>query len=152
MRMRVLGSRRAWNSAPGASQTEISAVELKQRIDRGDALVIVDVREPNEYQINRIPGSVLIPLGELPRRYQAGAGAVAAIQEQAGKPNARLNSSEARKRADLLAVRELTETGRLSLDGLITHHAEPMQADAAYRTAFGDSDCLKMVLDWRHCQ
>ena len=27
------------------------------------------MREPNEFQINRIPGSVLIPLGELPRRY-----------------------------------------------------------------------------------
>ncbi|MFN7915756.1 MAG: molybdopterin-synthase adenylyltransferase MoeB [Vicinamibacterales bacterium] len=52
-----------------ASQTEISAVELKQRLDRGDKLVIVDVREPNEYQINRIPGSQLIPLGEIPRRY-----------------------------------------------------------------------------------
>ena len=36
--------------------TEITAVELKQRLDRGDALKIVDVREPNEYQINRIPG------------------------------------------------------------------------------------------------
>jgi sulfur-carrier protein adenylyltransferase/sulfurtransferase len=48
---------------------EITAVELKQRIDRGDKLRIVDVREPNEYQINRIPGSQLIPLGELPRRY-----------------------------------------------------------------------------------
>ena len=44
-------------------------VELKQRLDRGDELSIVDVREPNEYQINRIPGSVLIPLGDLPRRY-----------------------------------------------------------------------------------
>ncbi|MFN7984857.1 MAG: molybdopterin-synthase adenylyltransferase MoeB [Vicinamibacterales bacterium] len=49
--------------------TEITAVELKQRLDRGDKLVIVDVREPNEYQINRIPGSQLIPLGEIPRRY-----------------------------------------------------------------------------------
>lgn len=48
---------------------EISSVELKQRLDRGDALKIVDVREPNEYQINRIPGSQLIPLGEVPRRY-----------------------------------------------------------------------------------
>lgn len=56
------------------------------------------------------------------------------------------------KRADLLAVKELAETGTLSLDGLITHHDEPMHADAAYRTAFGDPDCLKMVLDWRHCQ
>ena len=32
-------------------------------------LTIVDVREPNEYQINRIPGSVLIPLGDIPKRY-----------------------------------------------------------------------------------
>jgi bacteriochlorophyllide a dehydrogenase len=56
------------------------------------------------------------------------------------------------QRPDLLAVAELAETGRLSLDGLITHHGEPMQADTAYRTAFGDADCLKMVLDWRHCQ
>src|SRR5436190_9638779 len=43
--------------------------ELKQRLDRGDQLTLVDVREPNEYQINRIPGTVLIPLGEVPRRY-----------------------------------------------------------------------------------
>jgi adenylyltransferase/sulfurtransferase len=50
--------------------TEITAVELKQRLDRGDALKIVDVREPNEYQINRIPGSQLIPLGEIPKRYE----------------------------------------------------------------------------------
>ena len=56
------------------------------------------------------------------------------------------------KRADLLAVSELAENGRLSLDGLITHHDEPTHADAAYRTAFGDSACLKMVLDWRSCQ
>ena len=48
--------------------TEITSVELKQRLDRGDALRIVDVREPNEYQINRIPGSVLIPLGDVPKR------------------------------------------------------------------------------------
>ena len=51
------------------SATEITSVELKQRLDRGDALKIVDVREPNEYQINRIPGSELIPLGDIPKRY-----------------------------------------------------------------------------------
>lgn len=50
---------------------------------------------------------------------------------------------------DLLTVRHLVSNGSLSLDGLITHHAEPSQADAAYRTAFGDPDCLKMILDWR---
>ena len=49
--------------------TEITSVELKQRLDRGEKLKIVDVREPNEYQINRIPGSVLIPLGDVPKRY-----------------------------------------------------------------------------------
>ncbi|OLC47539.1 MAG: molybdenum cofactor biosynthesis protein MoeB [Acidobacteria bacterium 13_1_40CM_65_14] len=50
------------------SATEITSVELKQRLDRGDKLKIVDVREPNEYQINRIPGSELIPLGDVPKR------------------------------------------------------------------------------------
>jgi len=52
------------------------------------------------------------------------------------------------KPADMLAVRELAESGFLPLDGLITHHAEPQHADSAYRTAFGDSACLKMILDW----
>jgi adenylyltransferase/sulfurtransferase len=47
---------------------EITPMELKQRLDRGDKLTIVDVREPHEYQINRIPGSVLIPLGDIPKR------------------------------------------------------------------------------------
>jgi 3-hydroxyethyl bacteriochlorophyllide a dehydrogenase len=56
------------------------------------------------------------------------------------------------QRADLLAVRQLVEGGRLSLDGLITHLDEPAHADLAYRTAFDDASCLKMVLDWRHCQ
>ena len=52
------------------SATEISSIELKQRLDRGDDLKIVDVREPNEYQLNRIPGSVLVPLGDVPKRYK----------------------------------------------------------------------------------
>ena len=50
--------------------TEITAVDLKKRLDRGDKLKIVDVREPNEYQINRMPGSMLIPLGDVPKRYE----------------------------------------------------------------------------------
>jgi molybdopterin/thiamine biosynthesis adenylyltransferase/rhodanese-related sulfurtransferase/molybdopterin converting factor small subunit len=48
---------------------EITSVELKKRLDRGDPITILDVREPNEYQINRIAGATLIPLGEVPRRY-----------------------------------------------------------------------------------
>jgi ATP-dependent DNA helicase RecG len=51
--------------------------------------------------------------------------------------------------SDLLAVRQLAESGRLSLDGLITHRGAPAEADAAYRTAFTDPACLKMILDWR---
>jgi 3-hydroxyethyl bacteriochlorophyllide a dehydrogenase len=50
---------------------------------------------------------------------------------------------------DLAAVIALAGDGRLSLDGLITHQHDARQADVAYRTAFGDADCLKMVLDWR---
>jgi sulfur-carrier protein adenylyltransferase/sulfurtransferase len=52
-----------------SAATEISAVELKQRLDKGDALKIVDVREPHEYQINKIEGSTLIPLGDIEKRY-----------------------------------------------------------------------------------
>jgi len=52
------------------------------------------------------------------------------------------------KRADLLAVTELVNTGRLSLEGLITHTESPVRAHAAYEAAFGDPLCLKMVLDW----
>jgi adenylyltransferase/sulfurtransferase len=52
------------------NEWEITPVELKRRLDAGEELQIVDVREPNEYQINKIPGTTLIPLGELPRRYQ----------------------------------------------------------------------------------
>jgi 3-hydroxyethyl bacteriochlorophyllide a dehydrogenase len=50
---------------------------------------------------------------------------------------------------DLRAVTAMVEAGTLSLDGLITHRGTPDLADAAYRTAFGDAACLKMVLDWR---
>jgi adenylyltransferase/sulfurtransferase len=48
----------------------ITAVELKAALDRGEKITVLDVREPQEYQINRIPGSVLIPLGEVPQRYE----------------------------------------------------------------------------------
>jgi len=56
-------------AAVESSDLAITPLELKRRLDAGDKLVILDVREPQEYQINRIPGSVLIPLGEVPRRY-----------------------------------------------------------------------------------
>jgi len=50
-------------------ELETTVEELKARLDRGAPLFILDVREPNEFQIARIPGSTLIPLGELPKRF-----------------------------------------------------------------------------------
>lgn len=51
---------------------------------------------------------------------------------------------------DLSAVRNLTAERLLSLDGLISHRRPFREADSAYRTAFMDPDCLKMILDWRN--
>jgi 3-hydroxyethyl bacteriochlorophyllide a dehydrogenase len=53
------------------------------------------------------------------------------------------------RESDLRAVKVLVESGQLSLDGLITHRQAATDAPAAYRTAFTDSACLKMILDWR---
>jgi sulfur-carrier protein adenylyltransferase/sulfurtransferase len=47
---------------------EITAPELKQWMDQQRPFVLLDVREPHEYQICSIPGSKLIPLGEVPKR------------------------------------------------------------------------------------
>ena len=51
--------------------------------------------------------------------------------------------------SDMAAVTRLIAAGRLSLDGLITHRQPVAQAPDAYRTAFSDPACLKMILDWR---
>ncbi|HEX4543301.1 MAG TPA: molybdopterin-synthase adenylyltransferase MoeB [Candidatus Acidoferrum sp.] len=53
--------------APSVQVPEITPRELKTRLDRGDDLFILDVREPHEFQICNLKGH-LIPLGELPRR------------------------------------------------------------------------------------
>jgi 3-hydroxyethyl bacteriochlorophyllide a dehydrogenase len=62
---------------------------------------------------------------------------------------ARLRVAAEWKPADLLAVNALIADGRLSLDGLITHRCAAQEAETAYRTAFDDPSCLKMILDWR---
>jgi adenylyltransferase/sulfurtransferase len=55
---------------PAASDWEITVEELKGRLDRNDKLFILDVRNPEEFQICRIPGSTLLPLPELPQRFK----------------------------------------------------------------------------------
>lgn len=52
------------------------------------------------------------------------------------------------READLHAVRDLVLSGALSLDGLITHRRAATDAPEAYRVAFDDPSCLKMVIDW----
>ncbi len=47
---------------------EITATELKQRLDQGDDIQIIDVREPHEYEIANIPNTKLIPLGQVLNR------------------------------------------------------------------------------------
>jgi sulfur-carrier protein adenylyltransferase/sulfurtransferase len=56
-------------AAPAAAVPEITVEELKAKIDAGAPIYLLDVREPHEYQIARIPGATLIPLGQLGARY-----------------------------------------------------------------------------------
>ncbi|MGH8142277.1 MAG: molybdopterin-synthase adenylyltransferase MoeB [Steroidobacteraceae bacterium] len=85
-----------------ATVAEIDVEELRSLIENGTAFQLIDVREPYEFAISRVPGSVLIPLGELPQRLdeirregtivvhcQSGTRSVTAceILSQAGYPN-----------------------------------------------------------------
>ena len=55
-------------AASPESADDVTVRELKSRLDRQDSFLLLDVREPQEFEICRIPGSVLIPLNELPAR------------------------------------------------------------------------------------
>ncbi len=72
-------------AADAAAGSTISVVQLEHMLKERDEgtrdFVLVDVREPNEYEINKIPGSVLIPKGE----FLNGIGPGEAAQRQAGR-------------------------------------------------------------------
>ena len=53
---------------PGVGEWEITPVELKKKMDGNESFVLLDVREPHEVDICRIPGSKLIPLGQIQAR------------------------------------------------------------------------------------
>ena len=53
-----------------ADYENISARELKERLDAGDWPVLLDVREPWEYELARIEGSTLVPLSEMEKRFR----------------------------------------------------------------------------------
>src|SRR5687768_6350886 len=47
---------------------EITATELKEKLDNGEDIQLIDVRQPDEYAYAKIPGAKLIPLGEIINR------------------------------------------------------------------------------------
>ena len=47
---------------------EITAIELKEMMDKNEDVQLVDVRQPDEYAFAKIEGAKLIPLGEIMRR------------------------------------------------------------------------------------
>ena len=56
------------NQATQQNMPEISATELKERLDRGDDLQIIDVREANEVAVAKLPNSIHIPLAQVLNR------------------------------------------------------------------------------------
>jgi rhodanese-related sulfurtransferase len=51
-----------------ADISELEPTQLKHRLDRGDKLTILDVREPEEITIAEFPGAMHIPMGDIPSR------------------------------------------------------------------------------------
>ncbi|HXR33253.1 MAG TPA: rhodanese-like domain-containing protein [Verrucomicrobiae bacterium] len=49
---------------------EITPRQVKERLDRGEKLILVDVREPHEHALCRIEGALLIPMGTIPANLQ----------------------------------------------------------------------------------
>ena len=62
---------------------------------------------------------------------------------------AKIRAAAQWKKHDLQAVTRMVETGQLSLEGMITHTYKLSQALEAYKVAFADPLCLKMMLDWK---
>jgi adenylyltransferase/sulfurtransferase len=56
------------NQAPMPQMPEITATELKQRLDNGEDIQIIDVREANEVAVAKIPNSIHIPLAQVVNR------------------------------------------------------------------------------------
>jgi rhodanese-related sulfurtransferase len=59
-----------YNEGARMADLEISVVEVKQRLDAGEKLLLVDVREPHEHALCHIEGATLIPMGSIPANLQ----------------------------------------------------------------------------------
>ena len=94
------------------------------------------------------PGAIaVVRVGNRTQVYSAGLGEL--ISRRRMRPTDHMRIASVAKAFSGAVALSLVEDGVLSLDGLITHREEAVHADAAYRTAFGDPACLKMILDWR---
>ncbi|MCL6543825.1 MAG: molybdopterin-synthase adenylyltransferase MoeB [Bryobacteraceae bacterium] len=60
----------AGSAAEEAAGPDIDVLQLKAKLDRGERFLLLDVREPHEHQLCRLPGSVLIPMREVPKRLE----------------------------------------------------------------------------------
>ncbi len=58
-----------FNIFGGNEELNLSAQGLKEKLDQGDKIILLDVRENSEFSFNRIEGGVHIPLAELPERF-----------------------------------------------------------------------------------
>jgi len=58
----------AEEAAQAGRLPELTVTELKAKLDAEEDIFVLDVREPHEYEIAKIPGTTLIPLGQLPKR------------------------------------------------------------------------------------
>lgn len=56
------------NAGTAGGEWDIEPVEVRRRMERGEAVQLVDVRDPVELQISSLPGAILIPLAQLPQR------------------------------------------------------------------------------------
>ncbi len=136
-----------WETNPGRMDGALGYADVHPDSDTRDAYkCICDVSGDSallDTLIRRLaPGGEIVLAGFYPDRLSFGF-PMAFMRE------ARLRIAAQWQPDDLVTVRRLIGDGSLSLDGLITHRIEAEQADAAYRTAFGDPACLKMILDWR---
>ena len=91
----------------GVNVPEVPPEELKRRLDAGEPLQLLDVREPWEYAIAQVPGSVNIPLNEIPRRLQelGVAGDIVVMCKSGGR---------SRRAAEYLLTRGFERVGNLS--------------------------------------
>jgi len=128
----------------GAEMYRVCAPEDDPRRDYGSVYDVSGDAGILDALIGRLaPGGEVVLAGFYPGQVQFDF-AAAFMRE------ARIRIAAEWKDADLQAVLAHIAAGRLSLDGLITHRREAGAADEAYRQAFGDAACLKMILDWRH--